>query len=171
MRAQNDSQAIAAYLIKHHIDGELVAPGCDMPTVSLAAAALGVRPEVVVKSIVFEGRQVECVALAIVSGNMRVDPTKVAASLRLPPLRLARPEVVRQQTGYEIGGVPPIAHAEPLLVVVDRQVLEHNIVFGGGGYERHMLRISPHDIVRITGALVAEIVSPPKDAVESRGTS
>ena len=171
MKPQNDSKVVEAYLVKHGIDAELVACSSDMPSVLLAAVALGVQPEVIVKSIVFEGKNAPCVALAIVSGDTRVDRVKVATVLSLPSLRLARPETVRRRTGYEIGGVPPIAHVEPLLVVVDRRVMERDIVFGGGGDERHMLRISPREIVRVTGALVAEIASPSEGVVENRGVS
>jgi prolyl-tRNA editing enzyme YbaK/EbsC (Cys-tRNA(Pro) deacylase) len=60
-------------------------------------------------------------------------------------------------TGFEIGGVPPIGHISRVPIVVDRSVLEHDLVYGGGGDEGHMLEITPKDIVRLTNALVANV--------------
>ena len=88
-------------------------------------------------------------------------PTKVAAALVVDRLRLAPPEVVTEATGYRPGGVPPIGHRQPLKVVIDRHVFGHDVVYGGGGDEWHMLRIEPRSIQRLTGALVADVVEEP----------
>jgi Cys-tRNA(Pro) deacylase len=129
-----------------------------MPTVPLAAAALGVSEGAIVKTIVFEGKKVDGhVALAIVTGDARVDRSRVAAVLNLPTLKLASPATVSRVIGFEVGGVPPIAHRSSVPVVVDRKVLEREIVYGGGGDEEHMLEIAPDDIVRLTNAVVADV--------------
>jgi prolyl-tRNA editing enzyme YbaK/EbsC (Cys-tRNA(Pro) deacylase) len=97
------------------------------------------------------------VALAIVTGDARVDRSRVAAVLNLPTLKLASPATVSRVIGFEVGGVPPIAHRSSVPVVVDRKVLEREIVYGGGGDEEHMLEIAPDDIVRLTNAVVADV--------------
>jgi L-threonine kinase len=153
------AQRLATYTREQGIDARLIHPGADMPTVPLAAAALGVAPGQIVKSIVFEGKKGPGVALAIVPGDVKVDRAKVAAVLGLPTLKLAKPEVVLRSTGYEVGGVPPVGHAERLPTVVDSRVLQHATVYGGGGDERHMLSITPADIVRLTGAKVADVAN------------
>ena len=61
-------------------------------------------------------------------------------------------------TGYRAGGVPPIGHRQPLQVVIDRRVFDHDVVYGGGGDEWHMLRLEPRVIQRLTGARVADVV-------------
>ncbi|MBM3779999.1 MAG: YbaK/EbsC family protein [Acidimicrobiia bacterium] len=129
-----------------------------MPTVPLAAAALGVREGQIVKTIVFEEKKPGGrVAVAIVTGDARVDRARVAAVLDLPPLKLASAGAVSTAIGFEVGGVPPVAHVSAVPVVVDRGVLAHDLVYGGGGDEYHMLEISPADIVRLTGATIADI--------------
>jgi Cys-tRNA(Pro) deacylase len=152
------SESVLGYVLKHGLRARLIAPQTPMPTVLLAAAALGVSEETIVKTIVFEGKKVEGhVALAIVTGDARVDRSRVAAVLNLPTLKLASAETVVRATGFEVGGVPPVGHLSPLPVVVDRRVLEHNVVYGGGGDEDHMLEIAPDDIVRLTNAVVADV--------------
>jgi prolyl-tRNA editing enzyme YbaK/EbsC (Cys-tRNA(Pro) deacylase) len=146
------------YIEKQGIRARLIAPQTPMPTVPLAAAALGVSADLIVKTIVFEGKKVAGhAALAIVTGEARVDRGRVAAALSLPTLKLASPETVLRTTGFAVGGVPPVGHLTAVPVVVDSRVLKHDVVFGGGGDEEHMLEITPGDIVRLTGAVVADI--------------
>ena len=63
----------------------------------------------------------------IVPGDRRVSRVKVAAALAVDRLRLASAEVVKEATGYWPGGVPPIGHRQPLEVVIDRRVFDHDI--------------------------------------------
>lgn len=156
------SERLRDYLRQKQVDATLIKPGADMPTVPLAAAALGVLPGQIVKSIVFEGKkQKEQIGLAIAPGDLRVDVSKVGAALGYTGLRLAKPDTVLRAAGFAVGGVPPVGHATALAVVIDKRVLDYPIVFGGGGDEQHMLRITPADIVRLTGAVIADITSAP----------
>ena len=116
-------------------------------TETRAAATLGVSASAIVKSIVLEHRQEPRGAcLAIVPGDCRVSRAKVATALAVGRLRLAPAEVVKEATGYRPGGVPPIGHRQPLQVVIDRRVFDHDVVYGGGGDEWHMLRLEPRVI-------------------------
>ena len=155
--SDDGSRILAAYVAQHGIDAELINPGVAMPTVDRAAAALGVPPALVVKTIVFETKNSSHIGVAIVPGDVRVARHKVAAALQLKTLKLARPDVVKRATGYQVGGVPPIGHLERLPTVVHRDVLRHERVFGGGGDEHHMLRVNPADIVTLTGACIADV--------------
>jgi Cys-tRNA(Pro) deacylase len=154
----NDYTKVQEYIQAQGLTARLIAPETAMPTVPLAAAALGVAEGQIVKTIVFEGKKGSgTVAVAIVTGDARVDRAKVAAVLALPTLKLASPETVSTIIGYEVGGVPPVAHASVVPVVVDPRVLTHEKVYGGGGDDFHMLEIAPQDIVRLTHAVVADV--------------
>jgi prolyl-tRNA editing enzyme YbaK/EbsC (Cys-tRNA(Pro) deacylase) len=153
------TNALPAYLASLGVDATLVRTDREIPTVDLAAAALGVPPAAIVKSIVFEHKlDPTRVCLAIVPGDARVSRQKVSEALGVRQLKLASPETVLKATGYRAGGVPPVCHLGPVSVALDRRVFEHSVVFGGGGDEWHMLRITPHDIQRLTGAVVADLV-------------
>lgn len=156
---------LRAYLEGHAARAELVRPGTEMPTVGLAALALGVASERIVKTIVFRHKKdAERVSLAIAPGHGRVHPGKVARALGLSQLKLASPETALSATGYAVGGIPPVGHARVLPVVMDASVLAHAEVYGGGGDEWHMLRIAPQEILRLTGAVTADILAEPDDA-------
>lgn len=154
----NDHTQVRQFIQVREVAARLIGPKTPMPTVPMAAAALGVTESQIVKTIVFEGKKSsECVAVAIVTGDARVDRGRVAAELGLPTLKLASSTTVSTVIGYEVGGVPPVAHATSVPIVVDRAVFAHSLVYGGGGDEFHMLEITPAEILRLTGARVADV--------------
>ena len=148
---------LADFIRAQGIAAEMVAPGVEMPTVDAAAAALDVPPERIFKSILFQARDGAC-AMAIACGNARVDAKKLGALTGLSRLRLASPEVALAVTGYPAGGTPPVGHRERFPVVVDTGVAAQPWGWAGGGRKELMVRIAPPDIVRLTGASVADVV-------------
>ena len=152
------TERLLDFLRAHEVDAEIVAPGVPMPTVPLAAAAIGARPEQILKSLVFQDRAGVCV-LAIASGTGRVDAARLAAVAGLDRPRLADPATVLRVTGYPAGGVAPVGHPAQLRVILDRRAAELDMAYGGGGAEELLLRIRPRDIVRLTRAEVASIVT------------
>src|SRR3954447_9511506 len=124
--------ALEAALADGSLDGELLVLGVPTPTVSDAAAALGVAEAQILKSLLFVGADGRAV-LAIVTGTSRVDREKLAALVGADKLKLAAPEVVLERTGYPAGGVAPVYHATELDVWVDAGVLTHEVAFAGGG--------------------------------------
>lgn len=149
---------LAEFIRAHGIDAEIVAPGAEMPTVDAAAAVLGVPPERIFKSILFQAKDGAC-AMAIACGNGRVDARRLEALTGLARLRLASPEVALRVTGYPAGGTPPVGHRERFPVVVDERVAAQPWGWAGGGRKELMVRIASADIVRLTGATVAELVA------------
>jgi L-threonine kinase len=160
---QPPSGLLAGFVAQHGIRAELVFPGAEMPTVPLAASALGVASARIVKSVVLRENKKKSAAfgIAIVPGDRFVDPAKVGSALGLERLRLAPLEQVEKIVGFQVGGVPPVGHLTRLRVVVDATVGHHDIVFGGGGDAWHMLKISPAEIIRATDAVVADAVVDP----------
>ncbi len=116
-----------------------------------AAEALGVTADRVIKSLLFQARDGECV-LVIVAGTARVDPKKLAAVTGKDRWRLAAPEVVQAVSGYPAGGTPPIGHASKVRVLMDTKAAALDVVYGGGGAVDCMLRVRVADIRRLTGA-------------------
>jgi Cys-tRNA(Pro) deacylase len=129
-----------------------------MPTVPLAAAAIGVSEEQIIKSLLFRDSRGELI-LAIASGTAKIDRGLLATATGLDRPRLADPATVLAATGFPAGGVSPVAHATPVRVVIDRRAAALDVVYGGGGSEDVLLKISPRDIIRLTGAAITDIVS------------
>ena len=119
-----------------------------------AAAAIGYAVAQIAKSIVFRagGRAV----LVIASGVNRVDMGKVAAAIG-QPVRRADAAWVRDATGFAIGGVSPVGHLAPPIILLDADLMALDPVWAAAGSPTHVFRTSPVELLRITGAKVAEV--------------
>ena len=123
-------------------------------TAADAAAAIGCEVAQIAKSIVF--RAGERAAVVIASGANRVDAKKVQAALGVPVKR-ADADWVRAATGFAIGGVAPVGHISPPLLVFDRDLLALHPIWAAAGSPHHVFRTEAELLARITGAPVADI--------------
>lgn len=139
------------------IEAELITPGVPMPTVALAAAALGVDEAAIIKSVLFEDRAGGGV-LGIANGANRISRAKLAEASGRAKLRLASPDLVLAMTGFPAGGVAPVLHRSSIPVVIDGAVPRQNWVYGGAGTEDELLKLRPRDIAQLMNAAVADIV-------------
>lgn len=148
------------YIAQEAIDATLVHPDRPTPTVEEAAAAVGTRPEQIVKSLLFFVD--EQPVLAISCGVDRIDRRSLAAYFGVgrKRVKLAGPQDVRAITGYAVGAVPPFGHVSPLQVFLDPRVLEQSSIFAGGGAEDSLLEIAPQELQRVTQAVVLDLQSP-----------
>ena len=130
-------------------------------TAAEAAALLGCDIAQIAKSIIFRNATAGGSVLVITSGANRVDEAKVAA---LTGVTLAKADAnfVREHTGFVIGGVPPVAHAKPGIVLLDADLLRFATVFPAGGTPHAMFEIAADELVRLSGARVADIRQQPR---------
>jgi Cys-tRNA(Pro) deacylase len=120
-----------------------------------AAAAIGCSVAEIAKSLVFRSASGKPV-LVIASGTNRVDEKKVRALLG-EKIERADADFVRQSTGYAIGGVPPLAHATPPVVLIDRDLEAFESIWAAAGTPNAVFRLTPADLVRLTQGQVADV--------------
>jgi len=125
-------------------------------TSAQAASAVGCQVDQIAKSLVFRGAQSQRAVLVIASGANRVDEGKVAA-LIAEPVGRADADFVRQRTGFAIGGVAPVAHAEPLTILIDEDLMRWPEIWAAAGHPNTVFKLTPDDLVRLTGGRVAPI--------------
>lgn len=126
-------------------------------TAADAARAVGCEVAQIVKSLVFVADGEPMLVLA--SGANRVDTSRVAAFLDVAEVRRADGDEARAATGFAIGGVAPFGHERPLDVVVDRDLLAHEVVWAAAGLPDAVFPIGPADLVRASGGRVADIAT------------
>ncbi len=125
-------------------------------TAQQAADALGVAVGQIAKSIIFKRRSDGVAVLVVTSGDRRVDEAKVAALVG--PVGRADADFVKQRTGFAIGGVAPLAHAQPGVTLVDEQLFRFEQIWAAAGHPHGVFPLSPHDLPRLTGgAPVADV--------------
>lgn len=128
-------------------------------TAQAAADAVGCTVGQIVKSLVFRtssdaasGRAV----LVLASGANRVDTAKLAALLG-EEVVMGDPKFVRATTGFAIGGIPPLGHATPLEVVIDRHLLSLGTLWAAAGHPNSLFPLTPEELRAMTGGRVADV--------------
>ena len=125
------------------------------PTAVDAANAVGASLGQIVKSLVFEcdGQAV----VALVPGDRRADPRKVAAAAGAERAKVAGPERVREVTGFEAGAVAPFPLPQVDKVFIDPRLLRHDRLWIGAGSKRHMASLPSSELVRLSRAQPADV--------------
>ena len=124
-------------------------------TAQLAAEAIGTELGSIVKSLLFlaDGEPV----LVLVAGDQRADPAKLKELLGARRVMIADAERVKQETGFTIGGVPPVGHLQPLPTLVDQSLGRFGTVYAAAGHPYAVFPISHEALIRLTNGRVADI--------------
>jgi len=118
-------------------------------TARLAADALGCEVGQIANSLIFRNQSNEEAVLVMCAGDRRVDLQKVRLETGIE-LGKADAEFVRQQTGFAIGGVPPVAHANSLRTLLDDSLRRHAEIWAAAGTPESVFRMSPQQLQQIT---------------------
>ena len=121
-----------------------------------AADAVGTTVGQIVKSLVFRAGRSGQAVLVLASGSNRVDE-KLLASLLGEPVAKADADFVREQTGFAIGGVPPLGHVQSLTTFIDQDLLQYNEVWAAGGTPQAVFCLNPPDLERMSGGIFTVI--------------
>jgi len=125
-------------------------------TAQEAADALGITLGQIAKSVVFRRKLDEVAVLVVTSGDQRVDERKVAALVGA--VGRADADFVKARTGFTIGGVAPVGHLEPPVLLIDRELFRFDEIWAAAGHPNGVFRLSPEELTRLTGAPVHDVV-------------
>ncbi|MCB0064073.1 MAG: YbaK/EbsC family protein [Caldilineaceae bacterium] len=122
-----------------------------------AAAAVGCDVAQIAKSLIFQGKTSGRAILIIASGANRVNEKNVARRLGE---KLTRPDAdfVREQTGFAIGGVPPVGHTQQLTTLIDEALLQLDQIYAAAGHPNALFALTPAELVEMTGGEVISIL-------------
>ncbi|MBE9552223.1 MAG: YbaK/EbsC family protein [Proteobacteria bacterium] len=129
-------------------------------TAAEAAAAIGCEVAQIAKSILFRGKASGRAVLVIASGVNRVDE-KAVAQLLGEKLGKADADFVRRETGFVIGGVPPVGHDNPIETFIDEDVLAFDAIWAAAGTPFAVFRFDPHSLAALTGGRVVRVALRP----------
>ncbi len=147
-------QALVAFGLDPDLVRDLPA---DTSTAAAAAQAVGAPQGSIVKSLLFlaDGEPL----LVLVAGDQQADVKRLRAALGLSKrrLRLARPAEVLEQTGFEVGGVPPIGHHRPLRTLIDRTLGRFEVLWGAAGTGHAVFPIAYGQLLTVTRGEVMDL--------------
>ncbi|MCK6433685.1 MAG: YbaK/EbsC family protein [Aquabacterium sp.] len=125
-------------------------------TCAEAAQALQVQVGQIAKSVIFRRRADDAAVLVITSGDRRVDEHRVAA--QVGAIGRADAQFVKTRTGFSIGGVSPVGHVQPPVVLIDRELFRFDRIWAAAGHPNGVFCAAPAQLVGLTGAPVADVV-------------
>jgi prolyl-tRNA editing enzyme YbaK/EbsC (Cys-tRNA(Pro) deacylase) len=121
-----------------------------------AADALSIEVGQVAKSVIFRRKSDDAAVLVVTSGDRRVDEKKVAAIVGA--IGRADADFVKARTGFSIGGVAPIAHANTPVTLIDRELFRFGEVWAAAGHPNGVFKLSPQQLQALTAAPVVDVV-------------
>ena len=121
-----------------------------------AAAAVGCTVGQIAKSIVFRAARSQRPVLVLTSGVNRVSESAVAVLVG-EPLAKADADFVRTRTGFVIGGVPPVGHAESLITFIDEDLLQFAEIWAAAGTPNAVFRLTPEELISLTGGKIMKV--------------
>ncbi|MEU1402145.1 YbaK/EbsC family protein [Streptomyces sp. NPDC005728] len=124
-------------------------------TAAEAAAAIGCELNQICKSLIFAADGVP--VLVLVDGASRVDVERVRQELGAGKVTRADAGIVRETTGYAIGGVPPFGHRTRTRVLADRSLLAHDVVWAAAGTPHTVFPTDPEGLVTHAGATLVDV--------------
>jgi Cys-tRNA(Pro)/Cys-tRNA(Cys) deacylase len=122
-----------------------------------AVEALGLDRARVFKTLVAEVDARLVVGVVPVTGQL--DLKALAAAAGGKKAKMADPAAAQRATGYVLGGISPLGHRSLLPVVVDASAPTFETVFCSAGRRGLEVELTPSDLIRLTGAVVAPIAA------------
>jgi len=121
-----------------------------------AAKAVGLDLHQVTKNLVSKTDGGEPVLL-IIPGDRRVKLKSAARALGVRRVHLVSFEEAEKISGYPPGGTPSLGHKTRMRTVIDKSLLQYDTIYCGGGSRERLLELKTEDVIKLSGAIVAEI--------------
>lgn len=120
-----------------------------------AAKAIGCEVRQIAKSLVFRQAD-ERPVLIIACGDNRVDEQKAAAVID-DVLYRADADFVKSNSGFSIGGVAPVGHRVPPIVILDHHLENLDIIWAAAGTPNAVFCLTPKQLAGLTHGTFEDI--------------
>lgn len=122
-----------------------------------AAAALGVSPSVVLKTllILVDGHP----TCAVLPSDSELSMKKAAAALGGKSAEMMKPANAERMTGFKIGGISPFGQKRNVPTLLEERALTLEHVFVNGGQRGLQIRLDPKQIVCILDAKAVPLIA------------
>jgi prolyl-tRNA editing enzyme YbaK/EbsC (Cys-tRNA(Pro) deacylase) len=151
-------QSVIDFFAAHGVDLPIIDTEAPTATVETAAAAHGVEPGRIAKTLAFRLKDGQIVLL-VARGDARIDNRKFKDALGKG--RMLPPEEVAVVTGHPVGGVCPFGLAQPLPVYLDYRLLDFDEILPAAGSTHNAVRIRPNHLAELTGGQWVDVCERP----------
>jgi len=110
----------------------------------------------IVKSLIFKGKDSDKPILVLTSGANRVDEKRIS-EYASEAIHRADADFVRIVTGFAIGGVPPIGHAQKMETYLDEDFLQYETIWAAAGTPNAIFELKTEDLQKMTGGKIVQV--------------
>jgi prolyl-tRNA editing enzyme YbaK/EbsC (Cys-tRNA(Pro) deacylase) len=125
-------------------------------TAQEAADRAGCTLGQITKSLIFKGRTTGKPILVLTSGANRVDEKRFSEYAG-EPIGRADADFVRTVTGFAIGGVPPLGHAQKMDTYIDQDLMQFNTIWAAAGTPNAIFELTPDSLQKMTDGKVVKV--------------
>jgi len=125
-------------------------------TAADAASSLNCKVGAIVKSLLLKAD--DNFILCLVSGDKKCSLNKIKHIIDKKDVCLANAEQVKNQTGFSIGGVSPVAHIKQIKILIDSSLSRYENVYAAAGHPNSIFKITYQQLIKITEGKEEDIV-------------
>ena len=155
------AESVKAWLAEHAPDLSVITTELTTATVETAAAALGVEPGRIAKTLAI--RAGDHTFLVVARGDARLDNSKSKKAFGARPRMLGADETFAR-TSHAVGGVCPFGLSTPLPVYIDKSLIDFETVYPAGGSINTSVQVSPERLFELVGDRWVDVVRLPEEA-------
>jgi prolyl-tRNA editing enzyme YbaK/EbsC (Cys-tRNA(Pro) deacylase) len=156
MALSSTAQRVQDLLTSRGFDCKVIEFAESTRTSQEAADRAGCTLGQIAKSMIFKGMTTHAAILVLTSGANRVDEKRIGQYAG-EPIGRADADFVRSATGFAIGGVPPLGHAQPLKTYMDEDLTQHATVWAAAGTPNAIFELTPRALQEMTGATIVRV--------------
>jgi prolyl-tRNA editing enzyme YbaK/EbsC (Cys-tRNA(Pro) deacylase) len=157
-------ESVRAWLAANAPDLKLIEVAQSTATVAAAAAALGVAPGRIAKTLAV--RVGATTFLLVARGDARLDNAKCKAEFGARP-RMLGPEEILALTGHPVGGVCPFGLARKMPVYLDVSLEGFDLVYPAAGSLNTSVEVTPERLAELVAERWVDLCRLPAPAARA----
>ncbi|HEY5575762.1 MAG TPA: YbaK/EbsC family protein [Clostridiaceae bacterium] len=152
----SSAQRVQSALNEHNLELRVVELPGSTRTSQEAADTIGCEVSQIAKSIIFKGKESETPILVIASGENRISERKLKSVVGE---KVEKPdaEFVLEETGYVIGGIPPVGHKNDIVTYIDEDLMDHKVIWAAAGTPNALFSLTPQELLEITNGEIIDV--------------
>lgn len=156
MTLSPSAQRVQDLLTSRGFDCKVIEYAESTRTSQEAADRAGCALGQIAKSLIFKGKTTHTPILVMTSGVNRVDEKRIGEYAG-EPIGRADAEFVRSVTGFAIGGVPPLGHAQQMETYLDEDLMQHSTIWAAAGTPNAIFELTPADLQKMTTGRTVQV--------------
>jgi Cys-tRNA(Pro) deacylase len=147
-------ESVRAYFIRNNLPYEIREMNESTETVEKAAAALGVEPALIAKTLAFKLNDRNI--LIVTKGDARIDNKKFKQYFQTKAKMMPMDEVL-EETGHPVGGVCPFGLKQEMDIYLDESLKQFEKIYPAAGSVNSCIEITPDDLFSSTHAAWVDV--------------